>query len=67
LRLTLPASRPTLTDDRGRRIAFRREGRLCLLPAAGRAVLELDLPEEEAERLFLGAVRKINRPIEPQK
>lgn len=67
LRLTLPASRPTLTDDRGRRIAFRREGRLCLLPVAGRAVLELDLPEEEAERLFLGAVRKINRPIEPQK
>lgn len=67
LRLTLPASRPTLTDDRGRRIAFRREGRLCLLPAAGRAVLELDLPEEEAERLFLGAVRKINRPIESQK
>ena len=67
LRLTLPASRPTLTDDRGRRIAFRREGRLCLLPAAGRAVLELDLAEEEAERLFLGAVRKINRPIEPQK
>lgn len=67
LRLTLPASRPTLTDDRGRRIAFRREGRLCLLPAAGRAVLELDLPEEEAEWLFLGAVRKINRPIEPQK
>lgn len=67
LRLTLPASRLTLTDDRGRRIAFRREGRLCLLPAAGRAVLELDLPEEEAERLFLGAVRKINRPIEPQK
>ena len=67
LRLTLPASRPTLTDDRGRRIAFRREGRLCLLPAAGRAVLELDLPEEEAERLFLGAVRKINRPIEPKK
>lgn len=67
LRLPLSGARPTLTDDRGRRMAFRRERGCCLLPARGRAILELDLPEAEAERLFLEAVRPINQPVKSKK
>lgn len=67
LRLPLSGGRPTLTDDRGRRMAFRRERGCCLLPARGRAILELDLPEAEAEQLFLEAVRPINQPVKPKK
>lgn len=67
LRMELPSSRPMLTDDSGRKISFRREGRVYMLPAAGRAILELDLPEAEAERLFLDAIKNINQPIEPKK
>ena len=49
------------------RISFRREGDHYLLPAAGRAILELDLSEAEAERLFLEAIRPLNKPVEPAK
>ena len=65
LRLPLSGSRPTLTDDRGARISFRRNGDHYLLPAAGRAILEMDLSEAEAERLFLEAIKPLNQPIEP--
>ena len=43
------------------------KGWLYLLPAAGRAILELDHPETEAERLFLEAIKPLNKPIEPAK
>lgn len=49
-----------ITDDEGRRVAFRTRNGKCLLPAAGRRTLETDLPEEEAVRLFLAGIREMN-------
>lgn len=44
--------RLTLTDETGRRVAFRTVEGKSVLPAAGRLLLETDLTEEEAVRLF---------------
>ena len=67
LRLTLPASRPTLTDDRGGASpSAAKDDSACCLPPDGPFSNWIFL-RRRLNGLFLGAVRKINRPIEPQK
>lgn len=41
-----------LTDENGKRIPFQSAGQKSILPAAGRLLLEIDLPQEEAIELF---------------
>lgn len=52
VRLDAGAYAVRLTDTKGRRAGFSRRGGVCILPAAGRLIVESDMPADELVRRF---------------
>ncbi len=60
LALDAAKSKLALTDENGKKIPFRSEGGKSVIPVSGRLFLDMDLPVEEAVRLFLAAADHLN-------